>query len=168
MRLALLWATHGRDNQKSAINLWVKCQAFCYYQQTFSIFLALLEDIAGHLNHSEPHMDISKIYSQTIVTLAQTCIFQILLISSKEWSLVSSFLWYLFYLLYKGVISACLRNSRNVDDFMELLKLLQRILLKILLFSFKNFNCNIRVYWCFPYLQLALKSLFWFSSDQPQ
>ena len=32
--------------------------------------------------------------------------------------------------LYKGVISACLRISGNVDNFMELLNLLQRKLLK--------------------------------------
>ena len=46
---------------------------------------------------------------------------------------------HLFYLVCERVISACLRISRNVDNFMKLLKLLQRKLLKILVFSFKSF-----------------------------
>ena len=41
--------------------------------------------------------------------------------------------------LYKVVRPACLRISRNDDNFMELLKLLQRKLLKISMFSFKAF-----------------------------
>ena len=61
---------------------------------------------------------------------------KIFLINLEECSLVFSFLWYLFYL---HAISACLRVSDDVNDFMELLKLLQRKLLKILVFSFKTF-----------------------------
>ena len=41
--------------------------------------------------------------------------------------------------LCKEVISAWLRISGNVDNLMELPKLLQRTLLKISVFSFKNF-----------------------------
>ena len=124
--LVLLWVSQGRCNQKPSINLWEKSQTFDYYRQTFSIFLTLPEDIDGYWNPSETHYDILKIYSQKFVIFIQICaLFKYFLINLKEYSLVCSFLWFFFYLfLYKGVITACLRSSENVDNFMELLKIL--------------------------------------------
>ena len=78
------------------------------------------------------------------------------------WFLLISFLPF----LYKGVISACLRISENVDNFMELLKFYRENYKKYLCFILKI----LYGYHSFviPYLHLALKSLFQFVSDQPQ
>ena len=64
--------------------------------------------------------------------------------------------------LYQVVISPCLRISGNIGNFMELLKLLQRKLLKISVFSFTKFirklvlcdalfTCSFKIYFsvCF-------------------
>ena len=64
--------------------------------------------------------------------------------------------------MYKGVISACLKISGNVGNIMELLKLLQKKLLKISLFYFTTFTrlsklCDALFTSSF---KISLKSLF--------
>ena len=129
MRLVLLWATHGFN------------KAFNKYVSKAPNILLLSTDLFHFSNIARRHCWVLKtfrnphwyfeIYSQKIVTFVQTCIFQIFLINLEECSLVCSFLWYLFYLfLCKGIMYACLRISGNVDNFMELLKLLQEKLKK--------------------------------------
>ena len=112
----------------------------------------------------KPHWYLENIFSKH--AFVQACIFQMSLINLEECSLVYSFLWYIYIyifltFLYKGLISACLRISGNVDNFMELLKILQRKLLKILLFSFKTFIGTSEL--CYALLTSSFKISFFLS-----
>ena len=118
MRLVFLRVTHGRGNQKTSINMWLKHQIFYNYWQTFSIFLTLSEDISGYCNPSKTHTDISKIYYQKIVAFVQKCIFKIFFVNLEKCSLVCSFLWYLFSTFFGQTANICMfKNLRRCRKF---------------------------------------------------